>query len=167
MKLPVCEEDLNSGKLCQECKDKLEKGQINQLDVELSKILHKLSRKETIINCPDLVKTEELEGDQAIAIVEGDPAALIGRGGRIIRLISDQLGKKLRVVKKGTVNQVTDDLINPVKSYGVNTLYRTDGEVRKRVTVPFEEKRRINMKPEKAEKALKVIKGEQYELKFV
>lgn len=167
MKLPVCEEDLNSGKLCEECKDKLEKGQINQLDVELSKILHKLSRKETIINCPDLVKTEELEEDQVIAIVKGNPAALIGKGGRIIRLISDQLGKKLRIVKKGTVNQVTDDLINPVKSYGVNTLYTTKGNIKKRVTVPLEEKRRINMNPKKAEKALKAIKGKQYEIKFV
>ncbi len=167
MKLPVCEKDIESRDLCGECSEKLRKGKITQTDIELSRILHKLTKKGTIRNCPDLITTKQIEEKQVLSLVEGDPANLIGKGGRIIRLISEELGKEVRIVKNGNILEMTNDLITPAKTYGVNTLYRTTGEKKKRITVPREMKNKINMDPKKAEESIKKLKGEKYELKFV
>ncbi len=167
MKLPICSQDAEKGQLCTGCEEKLQQGEINKLDVELSKILYKLNKKNTISNEVNLIKTKELEEDQVIALVEGDPSTLIGKGGRIIRMISEQLGKEVRVVKNGSVIQITNDLITPARACGINTLYRENGETEKYITVPREHKSRINIDLGKARKALNKIAEEEYGLKFI
>lgn len=167
MKLPICQKDAQSKGLCKECEKKLEENEINQTDIELSRILYNLNKKETILDEVDLLKTKQLDEELLLALVKGNPAALIGKGGRIIRLISEKLGKKVRIVKDGTVIQVANDLMTPTRAYGINTLYRSDGEIKKKITVPHEERRKIKLTREKTEKALKIITGEEYTLKFV
>lgn len=167
MKLPICSQDAEKGRLCKECKQKLQEGEINELDIELSKILYKLNQKNIISDEVGLVKTKKLEEDLVLALVEGDPSTLIGKGGRIIRMISDQLGKKVRVVKKGSVIQIANDLITPARAWGINKLYRENGETENYITVPREDRNQINMDLEKAEKALNRLAEGEYGLKFI
>lgn len=167
MKLPICQEDAKKGKLCTECEERLEQGEINEIDVKLSRILYKLNKKNTISDSVDLVRTKRLQGNTVLALVEGDPSTLIGKGGRIIRMISDQLGEKVRIIKNGTPIQITNDLITPVRACGVNVLYKEKGGKEKRITVPKESANRIKMNKEKIEKALNKVTNDEYRIMFI
>lgn len=167
MQLPICKEDVEKGKLCKECQQKLQREKLNETDIELSKILHKLNRKNTISDEVNLVKTEELEENLVLAVIEGDPSTVIGKGGRIIRLISDELGKKVRVIKNGSVIQVTNDLVTPVRACGINTLYRQEGDKEKFITLPAEKKNRIKMSIPKIEESINTVVDDQYSIKFI
>lgn len=166
MKLPICTQDAEEGELCSECKEKLEEGEINETDVELSKILYRLRRKDTIPEGVGLVKTKELEGS-VLALIEGNPALLIGRGGRIIRMISDELGEKIRVIKNGDMIQITNDLIAPIRACGLNKLYKCNGDVQEIITLPREEKNTINMSLDEVEKAVNEVTDGEYRIKFI
>ncbi len=170
MKLPICTEDAEKGELCTECREKLESGKINKNDVELSKILYKLRKKETIPEDVGLAKTETLEEENeeiVLALVEGNPANFIGKGGRIIRLISDKLGKDVRVIKNGDLIQITNDLATPARACGINKLYKPGNETEKYITIPKEKKNEHNMSLEKIEKSINKITGEEYKVKYI
>ncbi len=50
MKTPVCDSDLRSGELCQDCRAKLKAGKISELDFEVAQILFKINERYNISN---------------------------------------------------------------------------------------------------------------------
>lgn len=173
MNLPICTKDAKEGKLCSKCKQKLESNEINQVDVELSRILFQLAEKETIPNEINLVKTKTIkennkkDKETVLALVEGNPAVLIGRGGRIIRLISEKLGKDVKVIKNGSPVQIINDLASPVRACGINILYRTDQSEEKYITLPKERKNKVGISVEKMEKLINKLTDEKYKIKYI
>ncbi len=170
MELPICTQDAERKKLCKECRKKLESNEINQTDVELSRILHKLRKKETLQEDVSLIKTEILEESSeeiVLALVEGNPGALIGKGGRIIRLISEKLGKNVRVIKNGNILQITNDLATPVRACGVNKLHKPNNGTEKHITLPREQKNQPNMGLEEIQKSINQLTKENYKVKYI
>ena len=93
MVLPICDVCLKSGILCQGCENKLESGEITQIDLDIAKVLFKLGEGKL-----GFKKTIEV-GDIVIIVTEKDQVGkLIGKSGKIVRELSRTVGKKIRVV---------------------------------------------------------------------
>ncbi len=97
LKTPLCEKDMFTGTLCQECKKKLETKQITETDIEVSLILAKLS-KAFPLNNVEFKKAIDLEKLLVLACT-GKIGSLIGKQGKIVSEISKQSAKTVRIIE--------------------------------------------------------------------
>jgi hypothetical protein len=126
MRLPVCVVDLESGVLCASCQEKLDKGQITEVDVDISKWL--LAREGQFPTIADLNLSRALK-------VAGRLVLVVKKKGREILLSAPDLLEELRstygevVILEGPANlrNLVRGLIHPATEVGVNNLYLPDG----------------------------------------
>lgn len=163
MWIPICEECAQSHELCQNCAGKLERNEISNEDVKLTRILYKLARK-NVISDPSFEKTLALK-EFIIILTRDNAATLIGRGGRIVRIVSEKMGKKVRVVKKGDLKVTVNDLIAPARISGMTTLY-TPEEEKHRVMVPDEDRKKILFSEDSIREAVKKLCNAKIEIKY-
>jgi len=139
MVLPVCDVCLKSGILCQGCENKLDSGEITQIDLDIAKVLFKLGEGKL-----GFIKTIEV-GDIVIIVTEKDQVGkLIGKNGKIVRELSRTVGKKIRVVGHDSdLKAVCRDILAPARVSGINVVYGTDGEEKYKIRVMQEDSRKL------------------------
>ncbi len=164
MRMPICEECVMGDNLCEECQKKIDNKEVSELDVKLSRTLYKLYQK-NVIGDPSFERTIATK-DFIIIITRSNVSTLIGKGGRIVRILSDKMGKKVRIVKKGDVKTVINDLIAPARMAGMTTLYTPDEE-KQRVLIPNEDRRKILLSEESIKQVLKEICGTNIDIKYI
>src|SRR3989344_1036658 len=126
MKLPICLDDAKNGVLCDSCKARHDSSEITPLDVTVSGVLAELDSKFSLENAS---VTRAFHTQKAVVLVtDGNVGVLVGKNGRIVRALSERLGKLVRVV------QVTDDvkksivdLIGPKNIKSINKVYKAEG----------------------------------------
>jgi len=126
MRLPVCVVDLESGVLCASCEEKLDKGRITKIDVNISKWL--LAREGQFPAIADLNLLRALK-------VAGRLVLVVKKKGREILLSAPDLLEELRrtygevMILEGPANlrNLVRGLIHPATEAGVNNLYLPDG----------------------------------------
>ncbi len=163
MRAPICADCLKTEDLCKECSERKEKGELSDLDVNVSRYLYKLE-KTLFISNTDLVKTHDL-GDFALLIVDGNIAPLIGKQGRMIKQISMDLGRKVRIVAKGDVRNMVQDIISPARLYGINVLFK-DGSESYTVVIPDSDKKKVIMSDDTLRKALSTILDKEVTVRY-
>ncbi|MBU4266357.1 MAG: KH domain-containing protein [Candidatus Altiarchaeales archaeon] len=160
MVLPICEICAKSGVLCSACESKLQKGKISETDVELSKILHELGQD---IGFDHAINTENV----IIVVTAKDQIGnFIGKGGDNLKILSDKLGKQLKVIGRGSLEETIHDFVAPVKVLGINTVFKPDGSTTKRVRVRSKDKKKLRMSPEEMEKLIKSLTDGEIEILF-
>ena len=160
MALPICEICAKSGVLCSACESKLQKGKISETDVELSKILHELGQD---IGFDHAINTENV----IIVVTAKDQIGnFIGKGGDNLKILSDKLGKQLKVIGRGSLEETIHDFVAPVKVLGINTVFKPDGSTTKRVRVRSKDKKKLRMSPEEMEKLIKSLADDEIEILF-
>ena len=65
MRLPICGTCLESEKLCENCDDRLQKGEIQHSDVELARAMSKVSEEHPQLEKAEFLKTQEEENKLA------------------------------------------------------------------------------------------------------
>ena len=130
MKAPICEVCLKTEDiLCPADEKKLQDGVISELDVKISRMLYKL------LGDADVEFKKAVEaGDLVVIMVgEGNVPLVIGKGGKNIKLLMRELGKRVRVIEgleiKGTdeIKKLATDLLYPASVFGVNVVYALSG----------------------------------------
>lgn len=160
MVLPICEICAKNGVLCSACESKLQKGKISETDVELSKILHELGQD---IGFDHAINTENV----IIVVTAKDQIGnFIGKGGDNLKILSDKLGKQLKVIGRGSLEETIHDFVAPVKVLGINTVFKPDGSTTKRVRVRSKDKKKLRMSPEEMEKLIKSLTDGEIEILF-
>ncbi len=136
LEYPICEICLKTGILCAGCEEKLAKGEITKLDVELSGILYRLENKYKTLAEIKTIKTIDA-GDLVVIITdEGKAGVLIGKGGKIVKTISNKLKRKVRVVEETKdYRRVAQDLLAPVRVVGINIVYPPKEEPKFKVLI--------------------------------
>ena len=163
MQIPICENCAQSEELCPECAGKLKRGQISEEDVKVTRILYKLAQK-NVISDPSFEKTLPVK-EFLIILTSSNAATLIGRGGRIVRIVSEKMGRKVRVVKKGDLRVTVNDLIAPARITGMTTLY-TPKEEKHRILVPDEDRKKILFSEDSIREAVKKLCNANIEIKY-
>ncbi|MEM3045720.1 MAG: hypothetical protein QW057_01400 [Candidatus Bathyarchaeia archaeon] len=81
-----------------------------------------------------LYKTVEAGEVLAILVDHGDVSRMLSHGGKIIRTLSDELGKRIRVLEsKGDLRSFLEDLFFPLSIVSINTIWVPDGSTEIRV----------------------------------
>ncbi|MCD6522519.1 MAG: transcription elongation factor NusA [Candidatus Diapherotrites archaeon] len=141
MKSPICEVCVKSGVLCSACNQKLADGKISENDLRLARLLYKLEEKQLTKNV-SFSKTIDI-GDMLLVLTEGNVANLIGRGGRIVRLLSKEFDKKVRIINSTDTKRALQDLVAPARVLGINILYTPNGEKTKVIIAKEDEDKLI------------------------
>jgi transcription antitermination factor NusA-like protein len=126
--------------LCPSCEEKLRSGKLTEMDVSVARALYELYKKHHV---------EEFSFDRTLVIgdnlfifTQGDVASLIGRGGRIVRSLSETLGKKARILKLTADTKTTvKDLIYPVRIRFMSVIFTPKGETLKVIMNKEDEKK--------------------------
>ena len=150
----LCSFCLKSGILCQKCLAKLESGEVSELDLKIARTLMSLEEKYPSLQNVYFHKAIEANKTLAIVVGSGDVPRLLGYGGKIIRTVSEEVGKSIRVLEHGVDNRkFLEDLFAPLNIVTINTIWLPDGSTETRVIL----KRRPGARSSLDIKALKEI----------
>ena len=134
MKTELCSFCLKSGILCQKCSAKVKSGEISQIDLKIARLLLSLEEKYPSLQNVCFYKAIEVEKTLAIIVGHGDMPRLLGYSGKIIKALSDETGKNVRVLEYGVDDRkFLEDLFTPFSILTINTIWLPDGTTETRV----------------------------------
>ncbi len=173
MKAPICEVCLKTdGILCPADEKKLQEGIISELDVKVARLLYRLIDDADM----EFKKAVEAGGDLIVIMVggEGDVPITIGKGGKNIKALTRELGKRIRVIEaaevKGTedVKKLATDLLYPASVFGVNVVYKPGGGgTYYKVLVLRRDRKKLPAKEDVLESILSQIVGSEVKINFI
>ncbi|AJC71116.1 MAG: KH domain-containing protein [Thermococcus sp.] len=170
MKAPICEVCLKTDDiLCPADEKKLQDGIITELDVKVARLLYKL------LGDVDVEFKKAVEAGDLIVIVvgKGDVPVVIGKGGKNIKALVKELGKRVRVIEgigaetTEDIKKLATDLFYPASVFGVNVVYKPGGETYYKILVFGRERKKLPEKPEILESVLSQIIGKEVAISFV
>jgi len=154
VKTVLCNFCLKSGVLCQKCSAKLKSGEISELDLKIARLLLSLEEKYPSLQNVFFHKAVDVDKTLAVIVGPGDVPRLLGYGGKIIKALSEEMGKSIRVLEYGAEDRkFLEDLFAPLSIVTINTIWLPDGTTETRVIL---KKRRGKQLPFNV-KALKEI----------
>ncbi|MBU3897225.1 MAG: hypothetical protein KJ697_04860 [Nanoarchaeota archaeon] len=147
MQSSICEMCLNSDALCSICKSKLERGETNQIEINISRFINELSRKVRSLENVKIEKAIE-SGTIVIVTAKGDAGKMVGKGGTIVKALAKKFGKPIKIIEKTEVmRDFMQSLISPAMITGVNIIYTPDGEIYK-LRISSEHKKNMTIEKE-------------------
>jgi transcription antitermination factor NusA-like protein len=120
--------------LCQKCLAKVKSGEVSEVDLKIARLL--LSLEEKYPSLQNVYFHKAVDADKTLAIIvgSGDVARLLGYGGRIIKTLSAETGKAIRVLEYGADDRkFLEDLFAPLSIMTINTIWLPDGTTETRV----------------------------------
>ncbi len=156
----ICDICLKRGVLCPSCEKRLKDGKISQLDVDVANLLYSLSSTFKGLSHLSL-KSSFDAGDMIILVTSSkEVGVLIGRGGKIVKHLSEKLGKKVRVVgDSGDHLAVVRDLLSPVQILGINVVYPPGEDEKYKVRISKKDAAWLPSDSETLEKVLASLTG--------
>lgn len=134
MKTELCSFCLKSGILCQKCSTKVKKGEITNLDLRIARLLISLENKYPSLQKISFYKAVDVGRTLAIVVGHGDVPKLLGYGGKIVKAISEESGKSIRILEQGVDDRkFLEDLFMPLNILTINTIWLPDGTTETRV----------------------------------
>jgi transcription antitermination factor NusA-like protein len=154
VKTVLCSFCLKSGILCQKCSARLKSGEISETDLKIARLLLSLEEKYPSLQNVYFHKAVEAGKTLALIVGPGNVPRLLGFGGKIIRALSDETGKSVRVLEYGVdERKFLEDLFAPLSIVTINKIWLPDGSTETRAIL----RRRGRMPPPFDVKALKEI----------
>ena len=134
VKMDLCNFCLKSGILCQKCSARVKSGEISELDLKVGRSLLSLEEKYPSLQNVYFHKAIDADNTLAIVVGPGDVSRLLGHGGKILRALTDETGKNIRVLEHGGDDRkFLEDLFAPVSIMTINTIWLPDGTTETRV----------------------------------
>jgi len=156
VKTVLCSFCLKSGILCQKCSARVKSGEISEQDLKIARSL--LSLEEKYPSLQNVYFHRAVDADRTLALIvgPGDVPRLLGYGGKILKTLSEETGKNIRVLEYGVDDRkFLEDLFVPFSILTINTIWLPDGTTETRVIL----RRRRGVGSSFDVKALKEIAG--------
>ena len=144
MKTELCNFCLKSGILCSKCQEKLESGDVSEVDFTIARLL--LSLEEQYPSLHDVHFHKAVESDRILAILvnKGDVPRLLSHGGKIVKALGEKTGKTIRVLEYGvTERKFLEELFVPLSILTINKIWLPDGTTETRVILNRGRRKRI------------------------
>ena len=144
MKFPICSVCLKNELLCNACAEKVGKEEIKIDEIETYRYLNKLLKDQKTLRD---IEIKRAVGSNMLLIVtkKNDAAKLIGKEGRVVKKLSKELGRLVRVVEQPSkLKDFVNDVFFTVPILGINIIYRPNGELY-RIRVPKSERTKLTI----------------------
>lgn len=159
MRLPVCTFDLESDMLCTNCQARLDRGELNQFDIEFSKWM--LHRDKDYPGLADLtILRARKADDKLILVVKKRGKDLILNEEALVGEMTEQFGNLIIVEGPPKLRKVIREFIDPANEVGVNNLYLPDGSKESIVMLRGEDRERIRYTTDELRVIVSAIMGE-------
>jgi len=156
VKTALCSFCLKSGILCQKCSAKIESGEVSEADLKIARLLLSLEQKYPSLQNVYFHKAVEVGKTLAVIVGPGDVSRLLVYGGKIVKALGEETGKRVRVLENGVDDRkFLEDLFAPLSIVTINTIWLPDGTTETRVIL----RKRRGMQLPFDVKALKEIAG--------
>jgi transcription antitermination factor NusA-like protein len=156
VKTALCSFCLKSGILCQKCSAKVKSGEVSEADLKIARLLLSLEQKYPSLQNVYFHKGVEVGKTLALIVGPGDVSRLLGHGGKIMRALGEETGKRVRVLENGVDDRkFLEDLFAPLSIFTINRIWLPDGTTETRVIL----RKRHRTQPPFDIKALKEIAG--------
>ncbi len=162
----VCEICLKSDSLCPSCEERLKKGEISELEVEFSKILHRLGDRFKGLREIEIVRVIEPGDLVAVLAKKGHARRLVGKGGRIIKEVTKELGRNIKVLEESGEKGIIEDLLFPARILRINVLYPLGGREKFKVLVAKEDASKVPGSVEAIQAVVKELTGKEMLISF-
>ena len=130
--------------LCQKCLGKLKSGEVSNLDLKIARLLLSLEDKYPSLQSVYFHKAVDVGKTLAIIVGPGDVSRLLSYGGKIIKIIGEETGKKIRILEYGVDDRkFLEDLFAPLSIVTINTIWLPDGTTETRVILRKKRRRRL------------------------
>ncbi len=134
MKTQLCNFCLKSGILCSKCDSKVKSGEISDAYLKIAKQILSLEEKYPPLQSITFHDAVEANGILALIVGRGDISRFLGYGGKIVRAIGQETGKRIRILEKGVDDRkFLEDLFAPSDIMTINTIWLPDGTTETRV----------------------------------
>lgn len=133
MKTALCSFCLKSGILCPKCSARLKSGEITELDLRIARLLLSLEDKYPPLQNVCFYKAVDAGKTLALIVGPGDVSRLLGYGGKVIRALGEETGKRIHVLEQGgDERKFLEDLLAPLNIVTINTIWLPDGSTETR-----------------------------------
>ncbi len=157
MKKPFCDFCIRTRVLCPKCQGLIDSGEYNWLDVDVVDALMKLEKK---YNLADVEYVKAYETDAFVVVVlRGYKKLPKGAQIQLEKDLSAAMGRNVRIVEKGSVNEIIAQLVSPARLLTISTSWLPDGTSETVVKIPSRELRRLPVRPEKLQEILNRVIG--------
>lgn len=159
MEAPICSLCAKSGALCNKCEEKLSKGLISETDVELAKFFIETNQE-------DIGFDRAIEFGDHIDILAKKKyiGKLIGKGGENLKLISQRLGKSVRIIGTENLQDAIKDLVAPAQISAINTVYLPGGGLLRRIKLRRGDKDKLRMDVKEIQKIISSLTTDKIEI---
>jgi len=122
MKLPICVIDAQTGTLCKKCKSLYREGKINDLDIELSKLLVQLAKGNKNLKKVELYSVIELKDIVLLVTRKKDIDVL--KSPEVMDGIRSIVNKEIRFLERtNDPKRLVESLIAPIPVQNVTTVF--------------------------------------------
>ena len=158
---------VKSGILCRKCQEKIEKGQITDLDLKIIRLLTELERENPALQDVTYHKAVEAENNAVILVDRRDMGKILSGGAKTVHAISDSLGKKVKILSYGGDDrQFLEDLLSPVSILTLNTIWIPDGSTETKVILSGRQPRRMPVDLEMVKAFAKQLRNMSLRIEF-
>ena len=167
MKMPICTIDVKSGFLCSRCQDKLDKGLITQLDIDIAKELLSLEDKFPGLKEVEFKRAVDTGSMVIIIVGHGNSSDIFGSKSKVVKELEKRFNKKFRVIEENSnIRRTIEDMVSPAALLGINTLWLPDGSLEKKVRLSLSDSKKLPAEIQVVEETVKVLTGEKIRIVF-
>jgi transcription antitermination factor NusA-like protein len=166
LKTLICIFCAKSGVLCPKCQEKLDKGEITQDDVEISRWFIEYENKNPQLKDCTLHKVVRVPEMLVVMI------SCIGKISRaflmkISKQISEEKKMNVRIVEKtSSIKKLLEQILAPARVMGINTIWLPDGSWESIIRIPKVDRKKMPIDANSAEEIMKKLTGEIIHIVF-
>ena len=158
---------VKSGVLCSKCEEKLKKGQITHLDLQVVRILSELEKEFPILEEVSFERAVDAGDVLAILVNKQDVGKVLSSGGKIVRAIGEKTGRRIKILGYGgDSRQLIEDLFSPISILTINTVWLPDETTETKVILHGRRPRHMPVDFELARRLAKEIGGMTLRIEF-
>lgn len=156
MDLPLCYFCLKSGLLCQRCSEKVRKGEVTNLDLEIAKKLLDLETCFAHLKDCTFYKAVELE-ELALVMVSCKKKVPRALWKKLSKVLSDNVRTVRIVEKSSSLKAVLSQILSPARISTINTVWLPDGSWESSVEIVNEDFKKLPAEPRVLEALIKSL----------
>jgi len=158
---------VKSGILCRRCEEKLEKGQITELDLKVIQRMVELEKEHPVLAEVTYHRSVEADGMMAVLVDRRDLPRLLGGGAKVIKDLGDTFGKRVKLISYGGDDrEFLEDLFSPLSILTINTIWIPDGSTETKVILTGRQPRKMPVDLDVVRTIAKDLKGMTLRVEF-